>query len=634
LERTAAFARLRGGRALPLCAARRVLWLGAAGRVLPLCAALAALGGAAAAAAPPAAAQWSAPASPTGCASARAGGPPPQVVFPSSEPDAASGPGMLLWSAPQGCGVPGARVEETGATAGRTTAGGTTAAGATLAADDRPGSGGLLSAAAGLATVTAAAGAAEGQVVAVGTAARAPGVTVPRVGATATATGGAGVTAACGVAAVAEGRAVGAFSPARLLGGPEAPVAAASAYLGDVVVASPVWSTHRGWAVAVRVQRHYAGALAAPRTVPVGAAPEAVAATMDYRAEVLLVWAAGGGVYARELAQGGTLAPVRRLGALPPGAVAPEVQALLSDDGHAIVAWRWGAPAPGGGTLTTLDLSRFEVGAGAPAPPAPTVVERFRDLSAPGVAPERFRGPPGPATGLERPDPPGPAPPPGALRLTRLSSEAVVMAWTGRAAGRYVVRASPVSLRRGAWAPVTISGGAGAAGEDATLADLVPGPDAEALAVWSVTPPQPRTDDGRAGAERAGVKAALLAARGHYAGHGEVSFEAPEAVASPGSYGAPAAAIDPRTGQAVAAWVARSAGGRARVVYALRAPGPASAPPPAALTGTAHATPRAVPGGGSALLPVLAALGLLLAAGAGWRVAAHRPGRRVRARRG
>jgi hypothetical protein len=483
---------------------------------------------------------------------------------------------------------------------------------------------------------------------------------VPGVGVTATATGGAGVTAAGGVAAVAEGRAAGAFSPARLLGGPAALVAAASAYLGDVVVASPVWTTRTGWAVAVRVQRHYAGALAAPRLVPVGAAPEAVAAAMDYRAEVLLVWATRGGVYAREMAQGGALAPVRRLGALPPGAAAPEVQALLSDDGHAIVAWRWDAPAPGGGTLTTLDLSRFEVGAGAPAPPAPTTVERFRDLPGPAVAPERFRDSSASAVGLERfrdssasavglersrdssasaaapersRNPSASAAAPGALRLTRLSSEAVVMAWTGRAAGRYVVRASPVSLRRGAWAPGTISG---AAGEEASLADLVPGPHAEALAVWSATPPRPRTGDGRAGAEGASVKAALLAARGHYAGHGEVSFEAPEEVVPPGFYGAPAAAIDPGTGQAVAAWVARSAGApTARVVYALRAPGPASAAPPVAPPAAAHVAPRPAAGGGSALLPVLlAALGLLLAAVAGWRVAAHRPARRMRARRG
>ncbi len=516
---------------------------------------------------------------------------------------------MLLWSAPRDCGAPGTRVEGTGAKAGGATAGGAkavdakaggatavdaTAAGATLAADDRPGGGGPLSAAAGLTTVTAAAGTAEGQVVAVGTAG--------------------------GAAAFAEGRAVGTFSPARLLGGPAAPVAVATAYLGDVVVASPVWTPRTGWAVAVRVQRHYASALTAPRLVPVGARPEAVAATLDYRGEVLLMWVARGGVYARELAQGGALVPVRRIGVLPPVAAAPEVQALLSDDGHAIVAWRWDSPAPGGGTLTTLELSRFEVGAGAPAPPPPTVIERFRD-------------PPGPAAGLERRDPPAPAPPPGALCLVRLSSEAVMMAWTGRASGRYVVRASPVSLRRGAWAPVTISG---AAGEDASLADLVPGPHAEALAVWSATSQRPRTGAGRpAGAERSGVEAVLRAARGHYAGHGEVFFEAPEEVAPPGPYGAPAAAIDPRTGQAVAAWVARSAGGRARVVYALRAPGPASAPPPATPTAAAHAVPRAAAGGGSALLPVLlAALGLLLAAVAGWCVAAHRPGRRVRARRG
>ncbi len=51
-----------------------------------------------------------------------------------------------------------------------------------------------------------------------------------------------------------------------------------------------------------------------------------------------------------------------------------------------------------------------------------------------------------------------------------------MLAWTGLFDGHYVVRASPVSLRRGAWAPVTISPATAARGDDAVLADLVPGP--------------------------------------------------------------------------------------------------------------------------------------------------------------
>ena len=115
----------------------------------------------------------------------------------------------------------------------------------------------------------------------------------------------------------------GAFGAARPLGGPAAPVAASSAYLGDVAIASPV-RTRAGWAIAVRVQRHYSESPARARLVPVGASPvEALAATMDYRAEVLLVWASGGAVYARELSPAGALGPVQRLGSLAAGSPDP-----------------------------------------------------------------------------------------------------------------------------------------------------------------------------------------------------------------------------------------------------------------------------------------------------------------------
>jgi hypothetical protein len=582
------------------------------------------------------------------------------IVFPSSEPGAASGPGALLWSALGGCGAPAARsspasagtaaTHVTATAHGAAAAGGALAAGAQLAADDRPGRGRPLSAVAGLATVAVAAGTAEGQVVAVGAGSGVAGVrapSAPGVGATAdgaTEAGGAeavapsapgvgatagGAAAAVGPGALAEGRAVGSFSSARPLGGPAGPVAAASGYLGDVVVVSPVETPRTGWALAVRLQRHYSSALAAPHRVSVGAGPvEAVAATMDYRAEVLLVWAAHARAYARAMSPSGVAGPLLTLGSV---AADPEVQALLSDDGHAIVAWRSRSPAPGGGSRTAIELSRFEVAPGAPAPPAPTVVERFRDPS-------------------------GSSPPPGVLRLVRLSSEAVMMAWTGLVAGRYVVRASPVSLRRGAWAPVTISGGSG---WDATLADLVSGPRAEALALWSADPRRPGGGGVRPG--RAASQGALFAARGHYAGHGEVSFETPEEVAPPGSYGPPAAAIDPRTGWAVAAWITRPPRAPSgRVVYALRAPGPASlshltagaaqgatgpALPPrltvAAAQGghrtraTAGQEGRRTPAGsGSALVPaLLAALLLLFVAVLVLRVGTRLPGR-MRAPRG
>ncbi len=544
--------------------------------------------------APPAVARWSAPARPPGCSAALAPLGAPLIVVPSANPHTRSGPGALLWTAPRGC---------------RSDAGVGEVFGASLAADDLPGSSRPLeggpAGAGDLEAVAAAVGTATGQVVVAGS------------------------------GAFAEGWAPGTFGASRPLGGgPAPPVAAAGAYLGDAVLASPVRSRRGDWEIAVRVQRHYSPALGRPRLVPAGPGPvSAVAAAFDYRADILLVWAARGGVYARELPAAGAAGPVRRLGGAGVGgaglggaAADLEIGALISDDGHAIVAWRSQSPAPGGGTITGIELSFFQTGsAGALSPRAPTQVERFRD-------------------------PPGFPPPPGSLRLIRLSSEAVMMAWTGvDASGRYVVRASPVSLRRGAWAPVTIStpgtspgpgaaaarssasppparasgsaspGGAASArsvmpatGEDAVLADLVPGPRAEALALWSAGPrlptggPNPR-------------RQAILAARGHYAGHGEVAFEAPEAVAPFGPNGPPSAASDPQTGRVLAAWVTLTgAPSASRIAYALRAAGSASTPPPAGAHSATAVSPLAI------ALPLLALLLLAVAAPLARRVGGRR----------
>jgi hypothetical protein len=383
--------------------------------------------------------------------------------------------------------------------------------------------------------------------------------------------------------ALAEGRTPGAFA-ARPLGGPVAPVALSSSYLGDTVLASAVRTRGTGWAIAVRVQRHYSYVFAPPRLLPAGPAPlSAVAVAMDYRADTLIAWAAGGSVYARELPATGGIGSLQRLGS---AGSEPEIGALLSDDGHAIVAWGSQSAAPDGGTRTTIELSLCEEGSTAPGLCSAGIVERF-------------------------PDPPRFPPPAGSLRLIRLSSEAVMVAWTGIGAGRYVVRASPVSLRRGAWAPVTISGPGGG---DAVLADLVAGPHAEALALWTAAP---RTASGVPDPWRRAIRAA----RGHYAGAGEVAFAAPEVLAPAGPAGTPAAAIDPHTGLALAAWAEGN-----RITYALRVPGP---PSTTALAGARGAT------AGSFLRALVAALAiLLLAAGAAFLRRATRWPRHMRARRG
>ncbi len=617
--------------------------------LVPLCAASTAV------------ARWSAPARPAGCSAALPAAVAPSVVFPSADPTTRSGPGALLWTAPRGCaaGTSGTAAGKAADTTGE-------AFGATLAADDLPGGGRALAAdAGGLVEVATAAGVATGQVVAAGpaqstaaagggtgatlavgggtraTPAVAGGGTVAKQAATVRSTG-------ADTGALAEGRMVGAFGAAQPLGGPATPAVASSAYLGDVVIASPT-RTRAGWAIAVRVQRHYSESPARAHLVPVGANPvEAVAATMDYRAEVLLVWASGGIVYARELSPAGALTPMRRLGSLPAGSPDSELRALVSDDGHAIVAWRSQSVAPGGAPVTTIELSISGSGLAFGAPKA---LERFRDLG-------------------------GFVPPAGSLRLLRLSSEAVMIAWTGVDAGRYVVRASPVSLRRGAWAPVVISGGRSPGGQagtartraiggqtgsnrapsggqtganrspatDAVLADIAAGPDAEAFAVWRTAPSS--TDGGRSGrvgrlvlARRAGWAGlnprrwAISAARGHYAGRGEVSFAAPELVAAPGPNGPPAIAVDPASGRALAAWVVLAGGsGVGRIEYALRAAGPTSAPP-RAVASLAHTARRATGHSRQALVVGLAVLAVLALAGAFLIVVPRHP-RHMPARRG
>jgi hypothetical protein len=558
--------------------------------------------------APTAAARWSAPVRPAGCSAALSAAPAPSVVFPSADPTTRSGPGALLWTAPRGCAA-GAIAGEAGEAFGATLAGDIPGVGQPLASDP-----------VGLEVVAATAGTATGQVVAVGS------------------------------GALTEGRVAGAFGAAQPLGGPAVPVAASSSYLGDVAIASPV-RTRAGWAIAVRVQRHYSESPARARLVAVGASPvEAVVATMDYRAEVLLVWVSRGTVYARELSSTGALGPAQRLGSLPAGSPNLELRALVSDDGHAIVAWRSQSGAPGGAPTTTVTLS---ISGSGLAFGAPRVLERFRDLG-------------------------GFVPPAGSLRLLRLSSEAVMIAWTGVDAGRYVVRASSVSLHRGAWAPVVISGLGSAGGQtganrasvaggrldanrasaaggqldanrasaagrqldvnragragsisgDAVLADLAAGPDAEAFAVWRTAP----SSEGGAPNPR---RWAIRAARGHYAGQGEVSFAASELVAAPGPNGPPAVAVDPASGRALAAWVTLAGKGDVGLIeYALHAAGSPSNPPPAA-TSVTHTARRAARHSGITLVVGLFVLAVLVLACAGMLLfgVARRPGH-MRARRG
>lgn len=503
---------------------------------------------------PPAAA-WSPPARLNGCdtALAAAADQPPLIVYPGSSPAARSGPGLLLWNGPAGCGglaagadgsvdaavadgVEGAADANSATGASREPSAPATAAfGARLGATGLPGPGRTLGRGTdGLTALSAATGTTAGQVLAVG------------------------AQAADGEGAFVEGRLPGSFSTPHPLGGPAQPVAAFSGYLGDAVIASLARAPHGRWALALGVQRHYASRVKRFAPLVLDARPTALAVTADYRAEVLAVWAGSGQLYACQISNTGKAGAVRRVASAPPGAGGaawrPEVRALFSDDGRAIVAWRSQAPGAAAGiATTTIDASISSLG---PSFGPPALVERYRD-------------------------PRGLQPPPGSLRLTRMSSEAVMLAWTGLRAGRYVVRASPVSLRRGVWAPVTVSP---RGPREALLAELVPGPRAEVLALWSAAP---RLSDGALD----GGRRAILAAWGHYAGHGEAVFASPETLAPPGPNGTPAAAFDPANDRALAAWVQSSRS--PQIVYAQRAAGPPALATPA----------RASPGSGAGRAP-------------------------------
>jgi hypothetical protein len=531
---------------------------GALGAILAVCGAVQAVPLLAAPAAPTPS-RWSAPARLAGCASAA----PPLIVFPSSTPQTRSGPGVLLWTGPHGCNAGGVAP-----TAGAPEAFGSQLGGGDLPSPGRP----LVGGTGDLGELTAAAGTASGRILIVGSGATASETPVSKTPANETPVSETPASGGGAAGMFVEGSEASTAAGAQPLEGPASPVAACSGYLGDTVLVSstetrgtPMRKTAgRGamglgrvataaparrveWELAVRTQRHYSDSLGAPRLLPIGPEqPSALAVAMDYRSDVLVVWASSGGIYAREITQTGAVEPLHRLGS---DVGASELRALLSDDGHAIVAWRSQATTGGGqatirgGVASTgggVASTSIEVSISGPELSfrAPVVVERFRD-------------------------PRGLALPPGSLRLTRLSSEAVMLAWTGVSGGRYVVRASPVSLRRGVWAPVRIS----TPGTEALLAALVPGPRAEALALWTTAP---RLRDGALDPRRR----AIVAAWGHYAGHGEAVFAAPETVAAAGPNGTPAAAFDPQSDRALAAWVGLGRGGAPRISYALRAAGP------------------------------------------------------------
>jgi hypothetical protein len=403
---------------------------------------------------------WSPPAALSLCPPAGSA----RVVFPSSRPQVRSGPGAILWSDGPMCGASSQALI------------------AALSGSDQPESARVLSSADRPAMVDAATGTAAGQLLL---------ATVPPRG------GG----------TLLEGPALGTLDSRGVLSVPAEPTSAFSAYLGDAAVS---WVQDPGGrpSIALRIQRYFAQSPGSTWLLPTGDCRTiALAATMDFRSEALVAWACGGRIFAQQIAQSGKAGP-RQLIGLSSGT--PYLQALLSDDGHGIVAWQSRDAAA---VETRLSISGPHARFGGSER-----VTRFED-------PDRLV----PAT--------------GAMRLVRLSTGAVVMAWTQAVGANDVVRASPLSLSRGVFAPVTVSGNE----HQAILSDLAPGPDGEALALWSEAP---RLSTGQLDRGHTSI----MAARGAFANRDSVAFGRAEPVASAGLNGPATAAIDPATDRVVATW--------------------------------------------------------------------------------
>jgi hypothetical protein len=430
----------------------------------------------------------------------------PLVVFPSDSPTHATGSGAIVWGTARGC--PGGEDVLVAALSGADVPG--------LPTTPRTASGRPLS----LRGPLAASGGPYGSIALAGASPPAS----PSAPSAPVSKGPPGADPAR--SEFAEGATLGPFSPATDTAGPPTSVALTTAYLGDVALVSTTYARD-GEGLQLRVQRHHAHAFSPPIAVSHTAdrgRVEGLGLALDYRSDALVVWRQKSSIYARDMpASGRRRAFVQRLAsdvAGPPAALA----ALLSDDNRGIVAW---SEQSGGETSVYVDRSAVGVHFGAPQ-----LLERFAGHD-----------------GLSLPE--GSSP-----RLIRLSSESVMIAWTGAEEGHWVVRTAAIDLN-GIGPVDTVS----PSDSDALLAALAPGPDGDALALWT----EPQLDPN--GSLDLG-RQAIFAARGIDARPARTIFEAPEQVAAPGPNSETTVAFDPDSDRAVAAW--RGEGGE--IDYSIRTP--------------------------------------------------------------
>jgi hypothetical protein len=318
-----------------------------------------------------------------------------------------------------------------------------------------------------------------------------------------------------------QGSAGGPFAPLGTVAGVLTPNALFTAYLGDLAAASPTGGGSGRGGARIDIERYFAHALSPSLIVPASSdAVQDLTVSLDFRTDAIVAWRQGGSLYAHDLPASGRPQPTQRLASAGP---ATRIAALISDDNRAIVAW---ADERAGKTSVYFDYSASGVRFGAPR-----LLERFANPS-----------------GLPYPS--------SSPRLTRLSSESVMLAWSGAQDGHWVVRTAAIDLN-GLRKTSTIS----APGSDALLSDLQPGPDGEAIALWSE--PQ-RAPDGKLDTG----DQAIVAARGIDARPGLTIFGGPELVAPPGPNSDATLAFDPGSDHALALWL----GAGDDVDYAVRTP--------------------------------------------------------------
>jgi hypothetical protein len=476
---------------------------------------------------------WSAPSVLLGCALP----PGPRVAFPSEGPSSLTGPGAIVWISRGRCGLPAPSEPVKPAIAP------STVLQAPLTSSGRALTVSIQALGARPPTDLAAVGASFGRVAVSAAAHSARGGEDP------------------GSATLLQGSASRALSSELVVGGVSS-TALTRAYLGDsaFVTATAGVGAHDRGVIAVRVERYFQHSFSRAHMIRIPAGRvTALTATMDYRSDVLLAWQQNGSIYAHMLRASGRGERTQRIGASAPD---PQLQALVSDNDHGMVAWSSTDAANGSQSRTReyIDLSaagvRFE---------RPRLLASFLD-------PARV--------GVRR----------GSLALVRLSTENVMLAWTDAEHGHYVVRAAPA-----VFAATRPSALVSDPHGQAVLADLAPGPAREAVVLWSAAASGGAIDAGRV---------ELWAARAALELHDRPAVSARARVASAGPNLDASVAVDPANDRPVAAWLTQ--GSHPSIEYASGSGAAGYRPAPAS------ALPALPPqdGGGTHWLRIAAAVGV------------------------